>query len=448
MGSSPPRRGTVTSVAASGVPPRLRPLLAAAAPLAAVFDRAGRHLYLVGGSVRDALMGDVDLDGVDLDLHHRRSARGDPRIVRPAADQLWEQGKAVRDDRAAKVDRADLRDHDAPRRGLPIATRASPTVTFGDDVEVDLSRRDFTINAMALDLATLTLRRPVREGRRTSPSGGSRPRSTPRSPSATTRCACCAPRGSSRASSSVPDAALVAAATDLATAPRDRLRRADPRRARQDRDWSRCRRSRCGSSCAPASPTSSSPSSEALALEQDPIHRHKDVLAHTLAVVDKTSNDRLLRLAALFHDVGKPKTRAIGPDGVSFHHHEVVGARMTRARMPRPCATRRTTSATVTRLVELHLRFHTYKMGWTDRADASLRPRCGRAPRSAERAHALRLHHAQRRGARGVGSAHGRARGPDRRAARARGAATRCGRSSTATAGDGAARHPAGARRG
>jgi poly(A) polymerase len=104
-----------------------------------------------------------------------------------------------------------------------------------------------------------------------------------------------------------------------------------------------------------------------LALEQDPIHRHKDVLAHTIAVVDNTSADRLLRLAALFHDVGKPKTRAIGPGGVSFHHHEMVGARMTRERMQ---ALRYSTDdiETVSKLVELHLRFHTYKMGWTDRA--------------------------------------------------------------------------------
>ena len=104
-----------------------------------------------------------------------------------------------------------------------------------------------------------------------------------------------------------------------------------------------------------------------LALEQDPIHRHKDVLAHTLAVVDKTSKNRLLRLAALFHDVGKPRTRAITDGGVSFHHHEVVGARMTRARME---ALRYPTADvdTVVRLVELHLRFHTYRLGWTDKA--------------------------------------------------------------------------------
>ena len=91
------------------------------------------------------------------------------------------------------------------------------------------------------------------------------------------------------------------------------------------------------------------------------------MLAHTLAVVDKTTADRLLRLAALFHDVGKPKTRAISDGGVTFHHHEMVGARMTRARM-----TELRYSAedidTVVRLVELHLRFHTYRLGWTDKA--------------------------------------------------------------------------------
>ena len=68
-------------------------------------------------------------------------------------------------------------------------------------------------------------------------------------------------------------------------------------------------------------------------LEQDPIHRHKDVLAHTIAVVAKTSPRLRIRLAALLHDVGKPRTRGYGPQGVTFHHHEVVGARMARERM-------------------------------------------------------------------------------------------------------------------
>src|SRR5207302_5835107 len=77
---------------------------------------------------------------------------------------------------------------------------------------------------------------------------------------------------------------------------------------------------------------------------------------------------RVLRLAALFHDVGKPKTRSFGPAGaVSFHHHEVVGARMTRDRM-RALHYSNDDVEQVTRLVELHLRFHTYRMGWTDSA--------------------------------------------------------------------------------
>jgi poly(A) polymerase len=104
-----------------------------------------------------------------------------------------------------------------------------------------------------------------------------------------------------------------------------------------------------------------------LALEQDPIHRHKDVLAHTIAVVEKTSPERLLRLAALFHDVGKPKTRSFANGKVSFHHHEMVGARMTRERMQALHYSSEDV-ALVSELVELHLRFHTYSMGWTDRA--------------------------------------------------------------------------------
>jgi poly(A) polymerase len=97
------------------------------------------------------------------------------------------------------------------------------------------------------------------------------------------------------------------------------------------------------------------------------VQRHKDVLAHTIAVVERARPDRLLRLAALLHDVGKPATRRIGPDGVSFHHHEVVGARMARDRM-RALRYPNDDVDVVSRLVELHLRFHTYRMGWTDRA--------------------------------------------------------------------------------
>jgi poly(A) polymerase len=114
-----------------------------------------------------------------------------------------------------------------------------------------------------------------------------------------------------------------------------------------------------------------------LRLERDPIHRHKDVLSHTIAVVENVRppfpdgpayDFRITRLAALFHDVGKPSTRGYqAGKGTTFHHHDVVGARMTRRRME---ALRYPTAdiAAVSELVFLHLRFHTYRMGWTDSA--------------------------------------------------------------------------------
>ncbi|MGC8481369.1 MAG: HD domain-containing protein, partial [Acidimicrobiales bacterium] len=109
------------------------------------------------------------------------------------------------------------------------------------------------------------------------------------------------------------------------------------------------------------------PEVSALALEQDPIHRHKDVLAHTIEVVRRASAILPLRLAALLHDIGKPATRQVGDDGVSFHFHDVVGARMARKVMRRLKYGNDLTDDVV-RLVELHLRFHTYGAGWSDSA--------------------------------------------------------------------------------
>ena len=109
------------------------------------------------------------------------------------------------------------------------------------------------------------------------------------------------------------------------------------------------------------------PEITALAEAHDPHQRHKDVLAHTIAVVAKTSPRLELRLAALLHDVGKPATLSMDSGKVSFHHHEVVGSRMAKARMkelryPKQVVT------DVARLVYLHMRPHTYALGWTDRA--------------------------------------------------------------------------------
>ncbi len=109
------------------------------------------------------------------------------------------------------------------------------------------------------------------------------------------------------------------------------------------------------------------PELPALAMEQDPIHKHKDVLRHTFAVVDGIAPTLVGRLAALFHDIAKPQTREIGPGGVSFHHHEVVGARMTEKRL-RDLRYPNAIVEDVRTLVALHLRFHTFRLGWTDAA--------------------------------------------------------------------------------
>ena len=356
-------RGTLAPVAVSSVPPRVRTLLDAAAPLAEVFSAAGRTIYLVGGSVRDALVGDVDLSDIDLDLTTDARPEEILTLVRPVADQVWEQGRAFGTIGVRAAGRVfEITTH---RAEVYREDSRKPTVTFGNDIEVDLSRRDFTINAMALDLATLRL---------VDPFGGAddlaqRRLATPLDPEVSFSDD---PLRMLRAArflarfELVADEALVASARELAP----RLSIVSAERIRDELDrmllvevpsvalWFAVRTGLAAQFL---------PELEGLALEQDPVHRHKDVLAHTLAVVDKTSKERLLRLAALFHDIGKPRTRAIGPDGVSFHHHEVVGARMTKTRMD---ALRYPTDdvVTVTRLVELHLRFHTYKMGWTDRA--------------------------------------------------------------------------------
>jgi poly(A) polymerase len=115
------------------------------------------------------------------------------------------------------------------------------------------------------------------------------------------------------------------------------------------------------------------PELSALSLEQDPIHRHKDVLTHTFAVVENVRREmpgdfRIVRLAALYHDIGKPRTRKVLPGkGMTFYHHEVVGAKMTRKRM-RELHYSNDDIRKVSELVFLSGRFHTYQMGWTDSA--------------------------------------------------------------------------------
>ena len=345
------------------VPDRLQPLVAETAPLAARFRGAGRRLYLVGGVVRDAVVSRLDPDG-DLDFTTDAPPDEIEALLAGLADAVWTQGKRFGTIGARLGARTvEITTH---RAEAYHPDSRKPDVVFADAVEADLSRRDFTVNAMALALPELTLVDPF-DGVADLAAGRLR---TPLEPEVSFTDD---PLRMLRAARFVagygltPDPGLV----DAVSALRSRLDIVSDERIRDELDklvvvpqpgeglWFLVSTGLADEFL---------PELPALALEQDPVHRHKDVLAHTIAVVEKTSPDRLLRLAALFHDVGKPKTRSFGPRRtVSFHHHEVVGARMTRDRM-RVLRYANEDIDVVSRLVELHLRFHTYRMGWTDSA--------------------------------------------------------------------------------
>jgi len=328
--------------------------------LSRVFDEAGHDLYLVGGSVRDAFLG---REVVDFDFATDARPEQVVRILRTWADGVYEVGAAFGTVGARKNGHT-----------IEVTTYRSeayrddsrkPTVTFSDDIETDLSRRDFTVNSIALalpglepvdphhglsDLAAQTLRTPLapqisfgddplRMLRlfRFQASLGFKP-----DPSAIEAVREAAPRLRIISSERIRDEMSKLMVTP---APGDALRMiVDTGLADQ---------------FIPELPN--------LAMEQDPYQRHKDVLAHTFAVVDKTKPSLVLRLAALLHDIGKPETREFGPDGVSFHHHEVVGARVARRRLMELRYPREIVDD-VSQLVYLHLRPHTLDMGWTDSA--------------------------------------------------------------------------------
>ncbi len=347
----------------TSVPERFRPLWGATEDLARRFEHAGKSLYLVGGSVRDALFPGAASGSGDYDLTTDARPDETEELVRGWADDVWTLGARFGTVGCRKG--SDVFEITTHRAEVYAPESRKPEVSFGIDLAEDLARRDFTVNALALRLPDMELVDPF-DGLGDLAAGRLR---TPLDPEVSfgddplrmLRAARFAARFSL-----TPDPDLVAAIGRM----HGRLAVISAERIRDELDkmmmldvpsealWFVVRTGLADEFL---------PELPALSLEQDPIHRHKDVLAHTLAVVDKTSKNRMLRLAALFHDVGKPRTRAITDGGVTFHHHEVVGARMTRARMEAlryPAAE----VDTVVRLVELHLRFHTYALGWTDKA--------------------------------------------------------------------------------
>lgn len=360
------------------IPDRFTPVLDELAPLAARFESAGHRLYLVGGTVRDLLV-DAQRDDYDLDL--TTDARPDEikACLAGWATALWTQGERFGTIGAKFGDR--VYEITTFRAESYTDESRKPHVTYADDIETDLGRRDFTVNAMALELTgggTPTL---------VDPHGGAvdllqKVLRTPLGPHISFSDD---PLRMLRAARFVarydltPTDQLVAAVKEMAA----RLEIVSAERIRDEFD-------KLITVDHPASGLwflydtglgdQFMPELSLMRLEHDPIHRHKDVLSHTIAVVENVRppheqpegrppfDFRIVRLAALFHDIGKPRTRGyLEGKGTTFHHHDAVGARMTKQRMT---ALRYSNDdvAAVTALVALHLRFHTYRLGWSDAA--------------------------------------------------------------------------------
>ena len=354
------------------IPDRFRPVLDELSPLSERFAAAGHRLYLVGGTVRDLLVAE---DRDDYDFDATTTARPDAikACLAGWADAIWTQGERFGTIGAKK----DGRTYEITTHRAEAYTDVSrkPHVDFADEIETDLSRRDFTINSMALELTSAT-------PNLVDPFGGAvdlatRTLRTPLSPEVSFSDD---PLRMLRAARFIaryqlqPDPDLVAAVTTM----HGRLEIVSAERIRDELDklitvdhpsaglWFAIETGLADEFL---------PELPSMRLEQDPIHRHKDVLTHTLAVVENVHRDvhadfdfRRTRLAALFHDVGKPQTRGYQQGkGVTFHHHDAVGARMTRKRLTALRYSNDDIKA-ITELVALHLRFHTYQMGWTDSA--------------------------------------------------------------------------------
>lgn len=354
------------------IPDRFAPVLAELQPLTDRFCAAGKRIYLVGGTVRDLLVNRVG-DDRDYDITTDALPAEIKACLQGWADAIWTQGERFGTIGAKKGERVyEITTH---RAEAYHEDSRKPDVTFADEIEADLSRRDFTVNAMALELTTdaPTL---------VDPFGGAtdlvtRTLRTPLDPELSFSDD---PLRMLRAARFIagyelqPTPELVAAVTAL----RSRLSIVSAERIRDELDKLMVvEHPSAGLFFLVDTGLADEflPELPGMRLEQDPIHRHKDVLTHTIAVVENVAKDfprdfdfRRTRLAALFHDVGKPKTRGfMKGKGVTFYHHEVVGARMTRTRLQALRYSNDDVEA-ITELVALHLRFHGYEQGWTDSA--------------------------------------------------------------------------------
>ena len=340
--------------------------------LAMDFSKAGFTLALVGGPVRDAILGRL---GNDLDFTTNARPNETKKILKSWADSIWETGAAFgtiagkKGDATVEITTYRSENYD------PLSRK--PEVNFGDSIEGDLSRRDFTINCLALELTTPTpefidlfngvedlAKRILRAPGDPDVLFGDDPLRMMR-----------AARFASQLEFEV-DSTVVESMKRMA----ERIKIVSAERVHDELiKLLMSKNPRLGLTLMVETglATFVIPELPKLKLEVDEHHHHKDVYEHTLTVLEQAIalEDRLggpnlvIRLAALLHDIGKPKTRELIPGGgVSFHHHEVVGSRMAKERL-RALRFDNQTISEVSKLVFLHLRFHGYAGGeWTDSA--------------------------------------------------------------------------------
>jgi poly(A) polymerase len=324
------------------------------------FAASGFETWLVGGSVRDFLLGGGT---PDLDMATDAKPTEMLGLLRGWADELWLQG--VRYGTIGALIEGERVEITTYREEWYPEDSRKPEVHFAPDIKSDLSRRDFTVNAVAVRTPT---------GEVFDPTGGLQDlrRKVLRTPAEPEQAFNDDPLRMLRACRFAATLGFDVAeeVVDAAHRMRERLQIVSRERIRDEL-------SKLLTSPSPsrglALMVSTGISDEvipelgSLAMEQDPVHRHKDVLRHTFAVVDGVPATVVARLAALLHDIGKPDTREFGPEGVTFHHHEVVGARIAETRL-RELRYPNAVVDDVRTLVALHLRFHTYRLGWTDAA--------------------------------------------------------------------------------
>ena len=343
-----------------------------ASSLAEAFKKEGFRLALVGGPVRDAILGRL---GNDLDFTTDAHPHQTKKILKSWADNVWDTGilfgtvAGKRGDTTVEVTTYRTEKYEENSR--------NPDVEFGDTIEGDLSRRDFTVNSMALeltgakpefidpfdglgDLAKRVLRTP-----------SSATQSFSDDPLRMMRAARFASQLGFEIDTEVTEA-MTSMASRISIISAERVRDEFIKLLMSDRP-------RIGITILVDTGLADLvvPEIPKLRLEIDEHHHHKDVYEHSITVLEQaiSQEERLggpnlvIRLAALLHDIGKPKTRnLLEGGGVSFHHHEVVGSRLSKNRMKALRFDNDTIEAVET-LVALHLRFHGYGDGeWTDSA--------------------------------------------------------------------------------